>query len=69
MAIRIICTHTPGGYGPPSGWQRGARILVLKRGEDTAQSQTYLRLENGDIIQQEVASMDEREAMMQDVCA
>jgi hypothetical protein len=39
------------GYGGYGDWQRGARVIVLQEGNMTA-TQTYVRLENGNVIDQ-----------------
>ncbi|KAL4427687.1 hypothetical protein ABPG75_001776 [Micractinium tetrahymenae] len=41
-----------GGYGPPQGWQRGARVVQLRPGEDTSQSETWIRMEDGSKVYQ-----------------
>lgn len=34
-------------YGPPAGWQRGARVVLLREGQAPGGSETWLRLEDG----------------------
>lgn len=45
-----------GSYGPPAGWQRGVRVIVLREGEDPALSETYIRLEDGTRVDQAPSS-------------
>lgn len=52
-----------GGYDPDmpkgstGGFIKGARVIVLREGEsDAARSETYLRLENGEKLEQAAAS-------------
>ena len=41
-----------GGYGPPKGWLRGARVILLREGQNTALSETWIRLEDGSVLHQ-----------------
>eukprot|EP00892_Ulva_mutabilis_P003758 jgi/Ulvmu1/1754/UM117_0031.1 len=41
-----------GSYGPPAGYLKGARVIVLREGEPADASETYLRLEDGSKFQQ-----------------
>ena len=43
-----------GSYGP-SRRQKGARVIVLKRGEPADRSETYLRLADGSAFEQQAA--------------
>ncbi|KAI3429468.1 hypothetical protein D9Q98_005560 [Chlorella vulgaris] len=36
-----------GSYGPPQGWLRGARVIELRLGQDMADSETWIRQEDG----------------------
>lgn len=41
-----------GSYGPPDGWQRGARVILLREGEPASSSKTWLRLQDGSRLAQ-----------------
>ena len=47
------CGAGYGSYGPPPGWGHGARVIVLRQGQDAAQAETWIRLENGARVDQE----------------
>ncbi|KAL4444638.1 hypothetical protein ABPG77_002455 [Micractinium sp. CCAP 211/92] len=55
-----------GGYGPPQGWQRGARVVQLRPGEDTSRSETWIRMEDGSKVYQQKS--DEPKGARQMVC-
>lgn len=39
-------------YGPPAGWQRGARVIVLREGQAPRDAETYVRHEDGSLLLQ-----------------
>lgn len=49
-----ICRRKSGyaSYGPPPGWPRGARLIVLREGRPAAEAETYLRLEDSSRLDQ-----------------
>ena len=59
-----------GSYGPPAGWQRGARLLELRLGHAIQQTATWIRLEDGTVEQQTgpFAQPGENAEPLQTVC-
>ncbi|PRW60250.1 ser thr phosphatase family [Chlorella sorokiniana] len=55
-----------GGYGPPPGWLRGARVIELRLGEDAAVSKTWIRQADGSVVLQEPS--DQPKGMRQLEC-
>ena len=51
---RVLCWCGAGygSYGPPPGWGHGARMIVLRQGQDAAEAETWIRLENGARVDQ-----------------
>ena len=41
-----------GSYGPPPGWGHGARVILLKAGQEAHEAETWIRLENGARVDQ-----------------
>ena len=41
-----------GSYGPPPGWGHGARVVLLRAGQEPSQAETWIRLENGARVDQ-----------------
>lgn len=58
-----------GSYGPPQGWQHGARVILLRQGEPAHHSQTWLRMENGAHASQEASRKPWWSPFKQYVCA
>lgn len=58
-----------GSYGPPKGWQHGARVIVLRQGEAARHSQTWLRLEDGSRQEQQASRKPWWSPFKQYVCA
>ena len=43
-----------GSYGPPPGWLPGARIINLQEGQHPFDAESWIRLQNGSRIDQEL---------------
>ncbi len=47
-----VCLAGYGSYGPPPGWGHGARVVLLRAGQEPSQAETWVRLENGARVDQ-----------------
>ncbi|KAK9918079.1 hypothetical protein WJX75_001042 [Coccomyxa subellipsoidea] len=52
--VRLAYGHKTGygSYGPPPGWGHGARVVLLKAGQEAHEAETWIRLENGARVDQ-----------------
>lgn len=57
-----------GGYGPAAGVARGARVVLLRRGESAAHSETWLRLEDGSRLDQSTTPPRSKLDTLQHTC-
>lgn len=58
-----------GCYGPPEGWLRGARVILLHQGEDAACSETWVRQEDGSRADQAPTPEADKAATRQYTCS
>ena len=67
LDLAVACAGY-GSYGPPAGWLHGARVILLRAGQDPMHAESWIRLENGSRVDQAQAAGSSIAAGQQTAC-